>query len=93
LLTSLRQLEVSVPRTRESGSACDTLGRYQRRAAEVDDLIAAAYVSGGSARKMGAVTDALLGERVGCSTVSRVTQRLADEVEALRTAPIAEAIV
>jgi putative transposase len=93
LLTSLGQIEVSVPRTRESGSACDTLGRYQRRAAEVDDLIAEAYVSGVSTRKMGAVTEALLGERVGRSTVSRVTQRLADEVEALRTAPIAEPIV
>jgi transposase-like protein len=88
LLTSLGQLEVNVPRTRESGSACDTLGRYQRRAAEVDDLIAEAYVSGVSTRKMGAVTEALLGERVGRSTVSRVTQRLEDEVEALRTAPI-----
>jgi putative transposase len=93
LLTSLGPLEVSVPRTRESGSACATRGRYQRRAAEVDDLIAEAYVSGVSTRTRGAVTDALLGERVGRSTVSRVTQRLADEVEALRTAPIAEPIV
>ena len=85
LLTSMGQIEVAVPRTRESGSACDTLGRYQRRVAEVDDLVAEAYVSGVSTRKMGAVTEALLGERVGRSTVSRVTKRLADEVEALRT--------
>ena len=68
------------------------LGRYQRRAPEVDDLIAEAYVSGVSTRKMGAVTEALLGDRVGRSTVSRVTRRLEDEVEALRTAPLAEPI-
>jgi Transposase, Mutator family len=86
------QIEVAVPRTRESGSACDTLGRYQRRVAEVDDLVAEAYVSGVSTRKMGAVTEALLGERVGRSTVSRVTKRLEDEVEALGTTPIAEPI-
>jgi transposase-like protein len=89
LLTSLGQIDVTVPRTRASGSACDVLGRYQRRAPEVDDLIAEAYVQGVSTRKMGAVTEALLGERVGRTTVSRVSKRLEDEVEALRTAPIA----
>ena len=92
LLTSMGQIDVAVPRTRESGSACDVLGRYQRRAPEVDDLIAEASGHGVSTRKMGAVTDALLGDRVGRSTVSRVTRRLEDEVEALRTAPIAEPI-
>jgi len=89
LRTSLGQLDLTVPRTRASGSACDVLGRYQRRAPEVDDLIAEAYVQGVSTRKMGAVTEALLGERVGRATVSRVSKRLEDEVEALRTAPIA----
>ena len=92
LLTAMGQIDVAVPRTRESGSACDVLGRYQRRAPEVDDLIAEAYVHGVSTRKMGAVTDALLGDRVGRSTVSRVTRRLEGEVEALRTAPITEPI-
>jgi transposase-like protein len=92
LLTSMGQIEVAVPRTRESGSACDALGRYQRRAPEVDALIAEAYVNGVSTRKMGAVTEALLGDRVGRSTVSRVTRRLEDAVETLRTAPLAEPI-
>lgn len=92
LLTSMGQIEVTVPRTRETGSACDVLGRYQRRAAEVDEMIAEAYVSGVSTRKMGAVTDSLLGEQVSRSTVSRVTKRLEDEVEALRTAALPEAM-
>lgn len=92
LLTSMGQIEVAVPRTRETGSACDVLGRYQRRASEVDEMIAEAYVSGVSTRKMGAVTDALLGAQVSRSTVSRVTKRLEDEVETLRTAAIVEPI-
>lgn len=62
------------------------------RAREVDDLITEAYVHGVSTRKMGAVTAALMGERVGRATVSRVSKRLEDEVEALRTAPIAKPI-
>ena len=61
------------------------------RAEEHDVLLALvveAYVSGVSQRKMGDVTEALLGERVGRSTVSRVAKRLDGAVEALRSAPI-----
>ena len=45
-------------------------------------------VSGVSQRKMGDVTEALMGERVGRSTVSRVAKRLDEAVEGLRRAPI-----
>lgn len=89
LLTSLGPIELEVPRSRSSGSPIDVIGRYQRRAPEVDDTLCAAYVSGVSTRKMGDVTEALLGERVGRSTVSRVTRRLEETVEGLRTEPIA----
>ena len=59
-----------------------------RRSEEVDEMMVEAYVSGVSQRKMGDVTEALLGERVGRSTVSRVAKRLDGAVEALRSAPI-----
>ena len=42
----------------------------------MDEMMVEAYVSGVSQRKMGDVTEALLGERVGRSTVSRVAKRL-----------------
>ena len=54
----------------------------------MDEMMVEAYVSGVSQRKMGDVTEALLGERVGRSTVSRVAKRLDGAVEALRSAPI-----
>ena len=41
------------------------MGRYQRRSEEVDAMMVEAYVSGVSQRKMGDVTEALMGERVG----------------------------
>ena len=88
LLTSLGQIDVTVPRSREGGSPADVMGRYQRRTEEIDDMMVEAYVSGVSQRKMGDVTEALLGKRVGRSTVSRVAKRLDGAVEALRTAPI-----
>ena len=88
LLTSVGQLEVAMPRSRELGSPADVIGRYQRRSPEIDEMMVEAYVSGVSQRKMGDVTEALMGERVGRSTVSRVAKRLDEAVGALRDAPI-----
>lgn len=88
LLTSLGQIEVAMPRSREGGSPVDVLGRYQRRSPELDEMMVEAYVSGVSSRKMGDVTEALMGERVGRSTVSRVAKRLDEAVDGLRTSPI-----
>ena len=88
MLTSLGQIDVTVPRSREGGSPADVMGRYQRRSEEVDAMMVEAYVSGVSQRKMGDVTEALMGERVGRSTVSRVAKRLDEGVQTLRSAPI-----
>jgi putative transposase len=87
-LTSMGQIEVAVPRSRGQGSPVDVLGRYQRRAEEIDEMIAEAYVGGVSQRKMGEVTEALMGESVGRSTVSRVAKRLDQAVDELRKQPI-----
>jgi len=79
-------------RVAAGGAATAPLGRYARRQAEVDAAVTQAYVGGVSTRDMGGVTEALLGKRVGKSTVSRVTKRLEDQVEELRRAPITEPI-
>lgn len=92
IVTGMGQVEVEVPRSRDHGSAAGVLGRYQRRADEIDDGITEAYVNGVSTRKMSKVTEALLGKSVGRSTVSRVTRTLEEEVELLRKAPITEAM-
>ncbi len=51
-------------------------------------MIVEAYVGGVSQRKMGDVTEALMGERVGRSTVSRTAKRLEEAVDNLRNQPI-----
>jgi transposase-like protein len=88
LLTSMGQIEVTVPRSREQGSPTDVIGRYRRRTEDLDDMIAEAYVGGVSQRKMADVTEALMGEGVGRSTVSRVAKRLDEAVDELRNQPI-----
>jgi len=92
VVTTAGEVEVRVGRTRAGGAATAPLGRYLRRRPEIDDAISESYVRGISTRDMGSVTEALLGKRVGRSTVSRVTRRLDDEVEALRKEPITDAI-
>ncbi|MFO0665366.1 MAG: IS256 family transposase [Polyangiaceae bacterium] len=92
LLTSMGEVEVRVPRTRNSGSPIEgVVDRYARRTEELDDTITAAYVQGVSTRDMGRVAEALTGKNVSRSTVSRVTKSLEAQVEALRTAPISGA--
>lgn len=90
LITTMGAIDVAVPRTRENGSPVDVIGRYRRRSAEVDAGIVSAYVSGASTRDIGGVTEALMGERVSRSTVSRVAKSLDEKVRDLRNAPIAE---
>ncbi len=88
LLTSMGLIEVTVPRTRQSGSPAGALGRYKRRTDEVDQLVTTAYVQGVSTRDMTKLSEALMGEGISRSAVSRVTKVLEKKVEALRRAPI-----
>jgi putative transposase len=89
LMTSMGTVELAVPRARAGGAAgAEVLGRYRRRTREVDDAIVSAYVHGASTRDVGEVTEALMGEHVGRSTVSRVAKSLNERVEDLRKAPI-----
>ncbi len=90
VVTTSGEVQVRVGRTRNGGSATAPLGRYARRRPEIDAAITQSYVAGVSTRDMAGVTEALLDKRVGRSTVSRVTKRLEDDVEALRRAPITE---
>lgn len=90
VVTTAGDVAVRVGRTRAGGAATAPLGRYARRQAEVDDAVTEAYVRGVSTRDMAGVTEALLGKRIGKSTVSRVTKRLEDQVEDLRRERITE---
>lgn len=93
LLTGLGHVDVRVPRSRELGApGAESLGRYRRRTEEIDAAICEAYVGGVSTRGMERVTKALSGGSVKRSTVSRITRRLDEKVEELRSAPIDEPI-
>src|SRR6266545_4144731 len=89
LITSMGAIDVTVPRARDGGSAgAAVIGRYKRRSAEIDDTMVSAYVHGASTRDIGQITEALMGEHVSKSAVSRAAKTLGTKVEELRTAPI-----
>ena len=88
LLTSMGEVELAVPRTRHSGAPTEVIGRYKRRTDEVDRLVTTAYVQGVSTRDMTRLSQALMGEGISRSTVSRVTRVLGEQVEQLRRTPI-----
>jgi putative transposase len=89
LITSMGAIDLKVPRSREGGSAGGAVfDRYKRRSGEVDDTMVAAYVHGASTRDIGQITEALMGEHVSRSTVSRAAKVLGTKVEDLRKAPI-----
>jgi transposase-like protein len=89
LVTSHGPIDLRVPRTRGTGSpAGEVIGRYTRRSSEIDDAILAAYVQGVSTRGMSKVSEALLGEGVSRSVVSRIAKQLDVRVEAFRKEPI-----
>jgi len=75
LLTSLGDIELSVPRTR-TFSAARALRAYARREDCVDRMILACFVFGLSTRKVGQALLPILGERVSPSTVSQVAKTL-----------------
>ena len=81
LLTSMGDIELSVPRTR-TFSAAGALRAYARRENCVDRMILACFLLGLSTRKVGAALLPILGERVSPSTVSRIAKTLDEAVAA-----------
>jgi putative transposase len=88
LLTSIGDIELQVPRTRQF-SAVDVIQRFARRDPKVDRSILACFVLGLSTRKVAEALLPTLGERVSASTVSRVAKSLDASVAAFHARPLA----
>jgi transposase-like protein len=77
LLTTVGELVLTVPRTREHASPVgEVVARYQRRAVEIDRMVLQVFLRGVSTRQVGPVLQALCGATVSASAVSRLTGML-----------------
>lgn len=92
LTTSLGRATITMPRARlataDGGTRewqSQTVPRYQRRTARVDEAILGVYLSGGNTRRLkGALAPLLRGGPLGKDAVSRLVGRLAADFDAWR---------
>jgi len=87
MLTSLGDVELTVPRTRRLNPV-GLLQLYARREHRVDRLILRGFVLGLSTRKIGETLLELLGKRVSPSTVSRIARGMDAAVAAFHRRPL-----
>jgi len=81
-VTALGVIRLRIPRTRQRSFLPRWIGRLQRRAPEVAELIRQAFLRGVSTRQVGRVVAVLTGESVSAQTVSRLTRVLDQAVRA-----------
>ena len=87
-VTPLGIIRLRIPRTRQRSFLPRWIGRLQRRAPEVAELIRQAFLRGISTRQVGRVIAVLTGEAVSAQTVSRLTRVLDRAVRAFHQAPL-----
>jgi putative transposase len=75
-VTPLGGIRLRIPRTRERSFLPRWIGRLERRAPEVAELMRQAFLRGISTRQVGRVVAVLTGESVSAQTVSRLTRVL-----------------
>ena len=75
-VTPLGALRLRIPRTRQRSFLPRWIGRLERRAPEVAELIRQAFLRGISTRQVGRVVATLTGEAVSAQTVSKLTRVL-----------------
>ena len=90
-VTPLGAIRLRIPRTRERSFLPRWIGRLERRAPEVAELIRQAFLRGISTRQVGRVVAVLTGESVSAQTVSRLTRVLDRAVEEFHHRPVGDA--
>lgn len=86
LITPVGKIEqLQVPRDREGQFLTEVFERYQRMTGNVEEAVLEMYLQGVSTRKVAAITEGLSHVSIGKDTVSRIAQRLEQELAAWRT--------
>src|SRR5580693_922200 len=89
-VTPLGVIRLRIPRTRQRSFLPRWIGRLERRAPEVAQLIRQAFLRGISTRQVGRVVAVLTGEAVSAQTVSRLTRVLDRAVREFHERPLGD---
>jgi putative transposase len=88
LLTDRGELEVAIPRDRDSNFEPKLVGKYQRRLAGFDDKILSLYARGMTVREIQGHIEEIYQTEVSPDLISTVTDEVMSEVEAWQTRPL-----
>ena len=88
LHTHAGDVTLKVPKLRTLPFETAMIERYRRRDASVEEALVEMYLAGVSVRRVEDVPEALRGTRVSSGTVSRLNQRIYEQIEAWRLRPI-----
>lgn len=88
LQTKSGEVELKVPKLRNLVFETSIINRYRRRESSIEEALVEMYLAGVSVRRIADVTDALWGNRVSSSTVSKLNQEVYAHIEEWRNRPI-----
>lgn len=88
LQTSAGTVKLKVPKLRGASFETQIIERYRRREASVEESLVSMYVAGVSVRRVEDITEALWGERVSPSTVSRLNEKIFTRIDEWRNRPL-----
>jgi putative transposase len=80
LMTRVGKLELRVPQDREGKFRTELFERYQRSERALVAALAEMYVQGVSTRKVKAITEELCGHEFSASSISRINEKLDEEL-------------
>ncbi len=88
LKTRVGALDITVPRDRDGSFRPGVFERYRRMESPLEEALLRAYLEGISTRRVGDIAEALAGEGLSASTVSRLNGRLSERLQEWRERPL-----
>ena len=89
-ITRVGKLELRVPQDRAGRFRTELFERYQRSEKALFAALSEMYIQGVSTRKVKAITEELCGHSFSASSISEITQRLDEHLEAFATRKLEE---
>ena len=89
-ITRVGKLELRVPQDRAGRFRTELFERYQRSEKALFAALSEMYIQGVSTRKVKAITEELCGHSFSASSISEITQRLDEQLEAFATRKLEE---
>jgi len=88
LQTQAGQVELKVPKLRQTTFESAIIERYKRRESSVEEALIEMYLAGVSVRRVEDITQALWGTRVSPSTISELNKKVYSQIETWRNRPL-----